>query len=154
MFLHRPQSVFDKKSTSFKQLKRVKTTTNGVLNFNFSNSAKIGYQGYFQVMEDWKFVAMVIDRLFLVLFSLACCLGTTTIICQAPTLYDQRQPIDEGNQYEVHALNGVLYCNSNSWTKKGKKKKLKRKKHNKFVIQTYILIITYKNYYFFYSFID
>lgn len=33
-------------------------------------------------MEEWKFVAMVMDRMFLYLFSAACLLGTITIILQ------------------------------------------------------------------------
>ena len=47
-----------------------------------------------QVIEDWKFVAMVLDRLFLWLFTLACVLGTGGIILRAPSLYDMREPID------------------------------------------------------------
>lgn len=37
---------------------------------------------------------MVVDRLFFVVFTIACCLGTAGIILQAPTLYDNRQPIE------------------------------------------------------------
>lgn len=48
-----------------------------------------------QVKEDWKFVAMVLDRLFLWIFSLAVFAGTAGIILQAPTLYDDRTPIDK-----------------------------------------------------------
>ena len=48
----------------------------------------------FQVKEDWKFVAMVLDRLFLWIFTLAVIVGTAGIILQAPTLYDDRLPID------------------------------------------------------------
>lgn len=44
--------------------------------------------------EDWKYVAMVLDRLFLWLFALACVFGTAAIILQAPSLYDNTQPID------------------------------------------------------------
>ncbi|XP_054160123.1 acetylcholine receptor subunit alpha-like isoform X1 [Oppia nitens] len=47
------------------------------------------------VMEDWKYVAMVLDRLFLWIFTLACLCGTCGIIFQAPSLYDQRSPIDQ-----------------------------------------------------------
>ena len=44
--------------------------------------------------EDWKYVAMVLDRLFLWIFTLAVCVGTAGIILQAPSLYDDRMPID------------------------------------------------------------
>ena len=47
-----------------------------------------------RVKEDWKYVAMVLDRLFLWIFTLAVLLGSAGIILQAPTLYDDRLPID------------------------------------------------------------
>ncbi|XP_055587538.1 acetylcholine receptor subunit alpha-like isoform X2 [Uranotaenia lowii] len=47
-----------------------------------------------RVKEDWKFVAMVLDRLFLWIFTIAVVFGTAGIILQAPTLYDTRVPID------------------------------------------------------------
>ncbi|XP_047100350.1 uncharacterized protein LOC124718786 [Schistocerca piceifrons] len=47
-----------------------------------------------RVKEDWKYVAMVLDRLFLWIFTLAVLVGTAGIILQAPTLYDDRVPID------------------------------------------------------------
>ncbi len=46
-----------------------------------------------QVIEDWKFIAMVLDRLFLFLFMAACLGGTGGIIFRAPSLYDMREPI-------------------------------------------------------------
>ncbi|KAM3721060.1 Acetylcholine receptor non-alpha chain [Dirofilaria immitis] len=46
------------------------------------------------VDEDWKFVAKVLDRLFLILFSVTCFSGTALILLQAPSLYDKRQAID------------------------------------------------------------
>ncbi|XP_014207386.1 acetylcholine receptor subunit alpha-like 1 [Copidosoma floridanum] len=46
------------------------------------------------VEEDWKYVAMVIDRIFLWLFGIACIVGTLLIIFQAPSLYDTTKPID------------------------------------------------------------
>ncbi|XP_065362718.1 acetylcholine receptor subunit alpha-like [Calliphora vicina] len=47
-----------------------------------------------RVKEDWKYVAMVLDRLFLWIFTIAVVFGTAGIILQAPTLYDTRVPID------------------------------------------------------------
>lgn len=43
-----------------------------------------------QVKQDWQFVAMVLDRMFLWMFTAACLVGTFGIIIQAPTLYDSR----------------------------------------------------------------
>lgn len=37
---------------------------------------------------------MVLDRLFLWVFTLACVMGTALIILQAPSLYDTTKPID------------------------------------------------------------
>ena len=47
-----------------------------------------------EVMEDWKYMAMVLDKLFLWLFTLTCLFGTCFIILRAPSLYDMREPID------------------------------------------------------------
>ncbi|XP_012284549.2 acetylcholine receptor subunit alpha-like 1 [Orussus abietinus] len=46
------------------------------------------------VEEDWKYVAMVLDRIFLWIFTVACVIGTALIIFQAPSLYDTTKPID------------------------------------------------------------
>lgn len=47
-----------------------------------------------QVEEDWKYVAMVLDRLFLWIFTITCIVGSGLILFQAPSLYDTTQPID------------------------------------------------------------
>lgn len=47
-----------------------------------------------KVDEDWKYVSMVFDRLFLIIFSFACFVSTLWILLQAPTLFDNRQAID------------------------------------------------------------
>lgn len=47
-----------------------------------------------QVEDDWKYVAMVLDRIFLFLFTIACIFGTALIIFRAPTFYDNTKPID------------------------------------------------------------
>ncbi|XP_060523967.1 acetylcholine receptor subunit beta-like 2 isoform X2 [Cylas formicarius] len=48
-----------------------------------------------EIIEDWKFVSMVLDRFFLWVFTLACIGGTCGIIFQAPSLYDTRIPVDQ-----------------------------------------------------------
>lgn len=45
--------------------------------------------------QDWGFVAMVLDRLFLWIFTLASIMGTFVILCEAPSLYDDTEPIDK-----------------------------------------------------------
>ncbi|XP_037517519.1 acetylcholine receptor subunit alpha-like [Rhipicephalus sanguineus] len=52
------------------------------------------YEDHLEVKEDWKYVAMVLDRLFLWIFTAAVIVGTCAIILDAPTLYDTREPID------------------------------------------------------------
>ncbi|KAK0181639.1 hypothetical protein PV327_003909 [Microctonus hyperodae] len=47
-----------------------------------------------EVIEDWKYVAMVLDRFFLWVFTFACIGGTAGIILQAPSLYDTRIAVD------------------------------------------------------------
>ena len=44
--------------------------------------------------QDWGFVAMVLDRLFLYIFTIASLVGTVTILAEAPALYDDTKPID------------------------------------------------------------
>ena len=46
-----------------------------------------------QVCEDWKFIGRVLDRLFLILFTIAVLGGTGWIILRAPSLYDMREPL-------------------------------------------------------------
>ena len=49
-----------------------------------------------QTKEDWKYVALVVDRIFLWLYAAICLIGTVAIICQAPMLYDTRPPLLAG----------------------------------------------------------
>lgn len=49
---------------------------------------------FLQIEDDWRYVAMVLDRLFLWIFMVACVLGTCGIIFRAPSLYDTTKPID------------------------------------------------------------
>jgi nicotinic acetylcholine receptor len=45
------------------------------------------------IREDWKYVALVLDRLFLWIFTTACVVGSFGIILQAPSIYDSRGPL-------------------------------------------------------------
>lgn len=47
-----------------------------------------------EAREEWKFVAMVLDRLFLFLFLSSNIIGTSLIFLRAPSLYDNSRPID------------------------------------------------------------
>ncbi|CAM1330534.1 nAChRa1 (predicted) [Pycnogonum litorale] len=49
---------------------------------------------YEALEQEWQYVAMVLDRLFLVIFALACIVGSAGIILQAPSLYDDRLSLD------------------------------------------------------------
>ncbi|XP_037079305.1 LOW QUALITY PROTEIN: uncharacterized protein LOC119100304, partial [Pollicipes pollicipes] len=44
--------------------------------------------------QDWAFIAMVIDRVLLLLFGVVSLLGTFVILCESPFLYDTTQAID------------------------------------------------------------
>ncbi|CAJ0592986.1 unnamed protein product [Cylicocyclus nassatus] len=46
-----------------------------------------------QVIEDWKYISVVMDRVFLLLFTCACALGTILIIARAPSIYDTTPPL-------------------------------------------------------------
>ena len=52
-------------------------------------------------MEDWKFVAMVLDRLFLWIFTIACLTGTMGLF------YDKNlSNID--NNYQFNQITGII----------------------------------------------
>ncbi|CAF2265107.1 unnamed protein product [Rotaria magnacalcarata] len=63
-----------------------------VLNIHFRSPST--HQMPAWIKEEWKYVALVIDRLFLYIFTTACFCGTCGIILQAPSIYDYRKPID------------------------------------------------------------
>ena len=52
---------------------------------------------------------MVLDRLFLWVFTSACIGGTLGIIFQAPSLYDTREPVDQ--QLSGITLRNYMYPN-------------------------------------------
>uniref|UniRef100_A0A914VNL9 Neurotransmitter-gated ion-channel transmembrane domain-containing protein n=1 Tax=Plectus sambesii TaxID=2011161 RepID=A0A914VNL9_9BILA len=73
------------------------------------------------IREDWRYIAQVLDRLFLVIFSLTCFLGTCYIILRAPVIYDTRPPLEYGRpktNFETGqkrpALNAAIWSNVRS----------------------------------------
>ena len=56
----------------------------------FANTIITRHSQTIQEMEDWKFIGMVLDRLFLWVFTVAVLGGTVVIILRAPSLYDLR----------------------------------------------------------------
>jgi nicotinic acetylcholine receptor len=48
-----------------------------------------------RVRQEWQYTALVIDRLFLLLFTFVCIIGSLSIILQAPSLFDTTIPIDQ-----------------------------------------------------------
>uniref|UniRef100_W6NBM6 Neurotransmitter-gated ion-channel transmembrane region domain containing protein n=1 Tax=Haemonchus contortus TaxID=6289 RepID=W6NBM6_HAECO len=64
-----------------------------------------------EVSDDWTFVAMVLDRLFLIIFSVLN-VGTMFIILEAPSLYDYskamnitvpNKPLGQANLFGSHS---------------------------------------------------
>lgn len=49
---------------------------------------------YNSVVDDWRYVAMVLDRILLWVFTILCISGTSGIILVAPSLYDTKTPLD------------------------------------------------------------
>uniref|UniRef100_A0AC35FNR9 Neurotransmitter-gated ion-channel transmembrane domain-containing protein n=1 Tax=Panagrolaimus sp. PS1159 TaxID=55785 RepID=A0AC35FNR9_9BILA len=45
------------------------------------------------ISDDWTYVAMVLDRLFLIIFSILN-LGAVIVVLQSPSLYDTRLPLN------------------------------------------------------------
>lgn len=56
-------------------------------------------------IEDWESMSMVVDRLFLWIFFLLCTFGSLIILALAPSLYDQRDSIDDKLRIEIPASN-------------------------------------------------
>lgn len=49
---------------------------------------------HFQLNDEWSHVAMVIDRLFLIAFTIVNSVGSVWIVLDAPSLWDSAQPLD------------------------------------------------------------
>lgn len=67
---------------------------NAFLSLDFVAKRMENRENHNKIEEDWRYVATVIDRLLLFVFSFVCIVGTAMIILRAPALYDSREPID------------------------------------------------------------
>ncbi len=47
----------------------------------------------FQTADEWKYVALVIDRIFLIIYIAVCLFGSLGLLMNAPALYDDREPV-------------------------------------------------------------
>lgn len=47
------------------------------------------------IKRDWNYIAMVMDRLFLFIFTTACVCGTIGIFLNAPSIHDPRKPMSK-----------------------------------------------------------
>ncbi|XP_022258600.1 acetylcholine receptor subunit alpha-like 1 isoform X1 [Limulus polyphemus] len=65
-----------------------------ILNIHFIAQHMENQDNYSEIEGNWQFVAMVLDRFFLWIFTLACVIGSACILLEAPALYDDQQPID------------------------------------------------------------
>nr|AAQ75739.1 nicotinic acetylcholine receptor alpha 3 subunit [Nilaparvata lugens]AAQ75740.1 nicotinic acetylcholine receptor alpha 3 subunit [Nilaparvata lugens] len=66
-----------------------------------------GLDEFDQDDQDWGFVAMVLDRLFLWIFTIAGIVGTFKILSEAPGLYDKTKLIDMATKGIDMAASGV-----------------------------------------------
>ncbi|KAI3386914.1 hypothetical protein SNEBB_004262 [Seison nebaliae] len=69
-----------------------------------------------KALGDWKYVGLVLDRIFLILFTSACIFGTIGIMCSAPSLYDNRENvlIQMSRSLEQNNLNNRNIMSGNS----------------------------------------
>ncbi|KAG9509157.1 Acetylcholine receptor subunit beta-like 2, partial [Fragariocoptes setiger] len=56
-------------------------------------------------IEDWNFMSMVIDRLFLWIFTIVCLCGSLMLLMFAPSLYDNRPSIDDLLRVDIPMTN-------------------------------------------------
>ncbi|XP_071504070.1 neuronal acetylcholine receptor subunit beta-2-like [Diadema antillarum] len=69
-----------------------------------------------QISEDWRFVALVIDRVFLWVFSVMCLSGTLGIVLRAPMLWETASSHNTTNYTEPLVLERQTYYDFNPTT--------------------------------------
>lgn len=63
---------------------------------------------YVQVLEDWRYISMVIDRLQLYVFLAVTMVGTASILVGAPHIFESVDQ-DEIKHRILHSMDGVGY---------------------------------------------
>ncbi|KAK6105838.1 Neurotransmitter-gated ion-channel ligand binding domain family protein [Brugia pahangi] len=89
----RPKSILSNFPEQFGNFKRkhqkLTVLQNAVDNVAFIANHLKDNESKQQIIEDWKYMSMVLDRIFLILFTSACTIGSAIIILRAPTIYDR-----------------------------------------------------------------
>ncbi|KAL3997817.1 Neurotransmitter-gated ion-channel ligand binding domain family protein [Acanthocheilonema viteae] len=86
IFLEHNEKTF---GNSKRQYHRLTALQNAVDNVTFIANHLKNNENDRQIIEDWKYMSMVLDRIFLILFTSACVIGSVIIILRAPTIYDR-----------------------------------------------------------------
>jgi len=76
------------------QEKRKEEIEHALLCVRFVAQHTKNLDNFCEIQDDWKYLALVLDRFFLWVFLVACIAGTVGIVLRAPSLYDDSKPID------------------------------------------------------------
>ena len=69
-----------------------------------------------QISEDWRFIALVMDRIFLWVFTVMCLSGTLGIVLKAPMLWEKKGYHNTTNYSAPIVLDRQTYYDFNPTT--------------------------------------
>lgn len=78
-------------------MKKKFVDNNRFIRYDICTSSKIIFSSllvYFQIVEEWRFIALILDRLFLIIFVSVSLIGTLGSLLKAPSLYNSTPPVD------------------------------------------------------------
>ena len=55
-----------------------------------------------QIKDEWKYVAMVVDRLLLWIYTVGCIIGAMVLLLNAPSLFDNKTPLEANYKTEAN----------------------------------------------------
>jgi hypothetical protein len=101
-FVRRDSLLFEtNKSKSSKKVKKEPVYPESIMkaltNIKYLNNRMKKDNLDLEIIEDWKFVSMVVDRMLLLVFGVTFFVGTVGILMQAPSIYDKRDAITRFN---------------------------------------------------------